>query len=202
MPKRAAAAEPRPPQRKKDKKSAATPAAAPTPEAQRHAYASWLRAHGVPWDASTCVAAVEYADMSVLHWARNEGCPWDERVCAAAAQHGRLGMLQWLRSQGCPWCMETVTQACRNGRPEILTWAVHNGCPWIPWDARHAVGVFNTAATIAAVRALLDAHHVARDTAVCPKSLYAESMSPMAVRVSARAARVSAIGVTLASQSL
>ena len=59
-----------------------------------------------------------------------------------------------------------------------------------------------TAATIAAVRALLDAHHVARDTAVCPKSLYAESMSPMAVRVSARAARVSAIGVTLASQSL
>jgi len=63
-------------------------------------------------------------------------------------------MLQWLRSQGCPWCMETVTQACRNGRPEILTWAVHNGCPWIPWDARHAVGPFNTDKTIAAVERL------------------------------------------------
>ena len=114
----------------------------------------WLRAHGVPWDASTCTAAVEAADMSVLHWARNEGCPWDEQTCACAAATGHLGVLQWLRSQGCPWSMETVTRACRNGHPEILTWAVHNGCPWIPWDARHAVGVFRTAATIAAVEQL------------------------------------------------
>ena len=40
--------------------------------------------------------------LEVLKWARAHGCPWDESTCAKAAMNGHLEVLQWARAHGCP----------------------------------------------------------------------------------------------------
>ena len=43
--------------------------------------------------------------LEVLKWARAHGCPWDESTCVNAtyaAKKGHLEVFKWARARGCP----------------------------------------------------------------------------------------------------
>ena len=63
----------------------------------------WLHAHGAPWDASCCCAAVRH-DLTTLEWLRSQDPPrpFDASVSNHAARQGDLAKLRWLYEQGCP----------------------------------------------------------------------------------------------------
>jgi hypothetical protein len=57
-----------------------------------------LRADGCPWDANTCLGAVQGGHIKMMQWARANGCPWDVNTHNAARGH----MLEWALANGVP----------------------------------------------------------------------------------------------------
>ena len=51
----------------------------------------WARANGCPWDADTCVAAVDEQRHDVFLWARENDCPMNDNTRLLAIEFGWLG---------------------------------------------------------------------------------------------------------------
>lgn len=72
------------------------------------------RAHGCPWNTSTCIAAAAKGHLAVLQYLHENQCAWNEDMCTAAARNGHLSCLQYAHQHGCPWSDETYSAAVEN----------------------------------------------------------------------------------------
>lgn len=69
-----------------------------------------------------------YDEHGVVHVVDGGRCPWDAQTCLFAVQRGHLRVLQWLLNAGtgggsCPWDpAECLAEAQKNGDKEMTAW--------------------------------------------------------------------------------
>jgi hypothetical protein len=95
---------------------------------------------GMPWDATTWVAASAAGNVAVLEFLEGSDIGnmllGGTRVCRAAAKYGNLAALTWLHEHHASWDDDATTAAAEHGYLEALRYLHENGCPWSPWVAQ------------------------------------------------------------------
>ena len=91
----------------------------------------WARAHGCPWDSTTCSSAAFGRRLEVLQWARANGADRGSDTAHRAAEGGHLKLLQ------CPLRFQACQGSIQKCHLDTLAWAVANDCRWCKSSGRN-----------------------------------------------------------------